>query len=383
MHVVINALLLDLSPTYRGAGISHYQQRLLEALSAVSDGDVRITAFVHDRRWQAPANLGLYRPGWSTAHPVGRILWEQTVQPWAVRRLRAEVYHSLAFVTPVWGTDIPQVVTVHDLSFVRFPDTLPPWKARYLRWFTRLSLRRASRVIAVSESTRQDILRWLALPPDRVVTVPNGVDPHFRPLPRADVEAWRRRQGLPERFVLYVGTLQPRKNLETLLRAYARWREQAPASWRGVPLVLAGATGWYADTLFRLVDALDLRPWVRFPGYIPAADLVYWYNAATVFVYPSRFEGFGLPVLEAMACGTPVIAAKATSLPEIVGTAGILVPPDDVEGWRQALDKALRDEDMRRILAQAAQERARRFSWERTARETLAVYRGARDAVHG
>ncbi len=371
-HVVLNALLLDLSPTYRGAGISHYQQRLLEAL-ATEGKDWHMTALVHDRRWQPPP--GMTRclcPGF-TARPVGRIFWEQVYQPWLLRRLRPTLYHGLAFAAPV-TTHIPLIITVHDLSFVRFPETLPPWKARYLRWMTRHAIEKARRVIAVSESTRQDILRWLPVPPTKVVTVHNGVDAHFRPLPSSVVAEWRRRRGLPERFILYVGTLQPRKNLATLLRAYALWRQEAPAYGRDIPLVLAGARGWYTEHLFRLVEELALKAWVHFPGYLPREELPYWYNAATLFVYPSRFEGFGLPVLEAMACGTPVIAARASSLPEVVGEAGVLVSPEDVPGWATALRRVLEDKALQHHLAELARQRAAHFSWKRTAQRTLSVY---------
>ena len=372
-HVVLNALLLDLSPTYRGAGISHYQQRLLEALGRMGKG-WQMTALVHERRWQPPPGLRSYMCPGLTARPVGRILWEQLWQPWVLRRLGAHVYHGLAFAGPLWSAHIPQVITVHDLSFVRFPETLPSWKARYLRWITSRSVRNAQRVIAVSEHTRQDLLRWLALPSAKVVTVHNGVDPHFRPLPAREVGAWRAARGMPEQFILYVGTLQPRKNLETLLRAYATWRRQAPREVREIPLILAGARGWYTRQLFRLVERLDLTSWVRFPGYVPRAELPYWYNAATLFVYPSRFEGFGLPVLEAMACGTPVVVARASSLPEVVGEAGVLVAPDDVSGWVAAIQQVLADAEWRHYLGALARQRAALFSWERTARRTLAVY---------
>ncbi len=374
-HVVLNALLLNLAPTYRGAGISHYQQQLLAGMARESRGsDLKITALVSDARWHPPTPLRVYRPRWPTHQPIARILWEQLWQANVLGRLQADLYHSLAFVGPQWGVRVPQVITVHDLSFWRYPQTLPAWKAFYLRQLTRRSIRRAARVIAVSESTRQDVLRWAQVPSERVVTVPNGVDARFRPLPSQDVAAWRARKGLPERFLLYLGTLQPRKNLETLLKAYARWRRQAPALAAGIPLILAGAKGWYYEHLFQLVDELGLSGAVHFAGYVPAQELPLWYNAATLFLYPSLFEGFGLPVLEAMACGTPVVVADTSSLPEMVADAGLILPPRDVDAWAQGIASLLTDEAYRVDLARRGQERARQFSWERTARETLAVY---------
>ena len=210
----------------------------------------------------------------------------------------------------------------------------------------------------------------------------NGVEPRFRPLPADQVAAWRARQGLPERFILYLGTLQPRKNVETLVRAFARWQERVPSQARDVVLVLAGAKGWFYERLFRLVEDLRVAGRVVFPGYVPNEDLPWWYNAATVFAYPSLFEGFGLPVLEAMACGTPVLAANTSSLPEIVGDAGILLPPKDVEAWATALCEVVVEAEKRHLLAKRGQERARLFSWERTARETLAVYQEVLESIH-
>ncbi len=380
-HVVLNALLMNLSPTYRGAGISAYEQHLLSSLASV-EKDMTFTAVVAEPVWQAPQPMRVYRaPRW-VQRPMLRILWEQVRLPLVARQIKAHLLHALAFVAPVQGLSIPHIVTVHDLSFVRFPRTLPAWKARYLRWFTRVSLTRAARIIAVSESTRRDVLAWLSLPPHRVVAVPNGVESRFRPLPSGEVEQWRARKGLPERFVLYLGTLQPRKNLETLVRAFAQWRREAPSSMHDVALILAGAKGWFYSRLFRLVDELKVRDHVLFPGYIPSEELPLWYNAATLFAYPSLFEGFGLPVLEAMACGTAVLAADSSSLPEIVGDAGLLLPPTDVEAWAKALGGLLADEERRAALGQAGVARARNFSWERTARETIAIYQDVLSTIH-
>ncbi len=380
-HVVLNALLLSQAASYRGAGISAYERHLITAMAAVGR-EMTLTAVIAEPNWQAPAPVRTYRaPGW-TRRPLLRILWEQAWLPTVVRRFKAHLLHGLAFVTPVWNASIPHVVTVHDLSFVRFPETLPAWKARYLRWFTRRSLKQAARIIAVSHSTRRDILQWLNLRPERVVAVHNGVESRFRPLPAEKVATWRARRGLPERFVLYLGTLQPRKNLETLVRAFARWRQRGGPYTRDVVLVLAGARGWFYEHLFRLVKDLGLDRYVLFPGYVPAEDLPWWYNAATVFAYPSLFEGFGLPVLEAMACGTPVLVANTSSLPEIVGDAGCLLPPQDVDAWANALHDVMTLPEKRREMAEQGLARAGMFSWERTAQQTLAVYQDVLESVH-
>jgi len=379
-HVVLNALLLNLSATYRSAGISQYEQHVLEALGHIqANSPFRLTAITGEHQWHPPAGIRVYTPQWPVHHPLARILWEQGRLGRVLKRMNAQLYHGLAFVAPL-HTPVPTVVTVHDLSFVHHADTFPAWKALYLKWFTRASIRRARRVIAVSESTRQDVIQWLSLPPHRVVTVYNGVSSRFRPLPKPQVEAWRREKGLPAQFILYLGTLQPRKNIATLVRAYAQWRQAHPHA--SIPLILAGAKGWYYQDLFRLVETLGVREDVLFPGFVPSSELPYWYNAATLFAYPSLFEGFGLPVLEAMACGTPVIAANTTSLPELVGSAGLLIPPTDTHQWQRALERVLGDPSLRDHLVQQGLERARAFTWERTARETLAVYHRVLEEHH-
>jgi glycosyltransferase involved in cell wall biosynthesis len=234
---------------------------------------------------------------------------------------------------------------------------------------TRFSVRKAAAVIAVSDATRQDVIDVYAVDPSRVICVPNGVDDSMRPLPDEDVGQFRERNGLPDRFILYLGTLQPRKNIEVLVRAYALLADDIDC-----PLIIAGAKGWMYDRLFTLVDGLELAERVRFAGHVPSEDLVYWYNAATMLVYPSRYEGFGLPLLEAMACGTAVIAANTSSLPEVVGECGLLVEPDDAEGFATAIREIAVNDGYRQQLEQAGLERAALFTWRNTARQTVDIY---------
>jgi glycosyltransferase involved in cell wall biosynthesis len=239
---------------------------------------------------------------------------------------------------------------------------------------TRLSARRAARVIAVSAHTASDVVARLGVPPERVAVVPNAVGEEFRPEPDARVLAeFRAAKGLPERFVLFVGTLEPRKNVAGLLRAFARVAAAEPE----VPLVIAGGKGWLYDEIFALHKQLGLGDRVRFTGYAAAEELPRLYAAATVFVYPSFYEGFGLPPLEAMACGTPVVASNASSLPEVVGEAGLTVDPRDEGALAAALLLLLRDPDRRAALRAAGLARAAGFSWARTVRETRAVYESA------
>lgn len=384
MHRVgLNAHLLSLTPTYRGAGINGYIHQLLRRLPEET-GELapalrlRYQAFLYDRAFEAPAGLHVHRSRWNTRSPWRRIAWEQTRL--AVLSRDLDLLHGLAFAAPL-ASRCPTVVTVHDLSFLRFPEAFRRANRTYLAWITRLSTRRAARVIAVSESTRRDVIDLCGVPEARVVTVPNGVDEQYCPAEPAAVAEFRRRKGLPERFLLYLGTLEPRKNLEALIAAYARLPERAGA---GRPkLVIAGGKGWFFETIFARVAELGLADDVLFPGYVPAAELPWWYRAAELFVYPSRFEGFGLPVLEAMACGTPVVTTTASSLPEVAGDAALLVDPDDTAGLTAALSRVLTDAALRADLGEAGLRQAARFSWARTAAQTAQVYRAILGASAG
>jgi len=373
-HIALNAQLLSLASSYRSAGISWYIYHLLQSLPAVAEG-ARFTAFTGEKSWRAPAGMDVARTRWPTQHPVARIVWEQTVQPLALARRGVDLLHALAYVSPAaWAG--PTVITVLDLSFMLYPERFRPLNRLYLRVFTRLSARRARRVIAISENTRRDAVRLLGLDAAKVQTVYCGVSPAFQPQGAQDVEAFRRRKGLPARFILFLGTLEPRKNIVGLLEAYAGLRGRWGARRGGAPpLVIAGAKGWYYEEVFKKAQQLALQSDVRFVGFAPAEELPLWYSAADLFVYPSLYEGFGLPVLEAMACGAPVITSNCSSLPEVVGPAGLMVDPTDSAALTEAMWRILTDEERRAALGEEGRRRAAQFSWERTALETVAVYR--------
>jgi glycosyltransferase involved in cell wall biosynthesis len=272
------------------------------------------------------------------------------------------------------------VVTVHDLSFLRFPHAFRRANRAYLSAFTKLSARRASRVIVGAESTRRDVIELCDVRPERVVTVPYGVTDAFTPGSAGEAAEFRRRKGLPEEFILFLGTLEPRKNIGRLIDAYAALRErEAP---RAVPkLVIAGGKGWFYESLFAQVASLGLGDDVLFTGYVPGDELVLWYRAALMFVFPSLFEGFGLPVLEAMACGAPTITSNVSSLPEVAGDAALLMDPYDTESLVSAMKRLLHEPELRARLSQAGPQQAKQFPWSRTAAETAAVYRDALSAA--
>jgi glycosyltransferase involved in cell wall biosynthesis len=371
MHIGLNAHLLSLAETYRGAGINWYIHNLLTHLPRV-DRDNRYTAFIGDRRF-TNAGLALRLSQLPTSRPVVRIFWEQVVQPFALQKERVDLLHALAFVTPLLSP-CPSVVTIYDLSFLLYPGSFKRSKRFYLSLFTRLSARRARRIIAISESTKRDVVRLLGVPHEKVEVVYCGIGEAFRPLAENQVAAFRSERGLPEHFILFVGTIEPRKNVTRLIEAFAHLQTCTLAN---LKLVIGGAKGWFYEDVFARVEELGLEGQVMFPGYIPVSELPLWYNAAELFVYPSLYEGFGLPPLEAMACGTPVVASNTSSLPEVVGGAGLTVDPLDVEGLAEAMRRVLSDEALRWEMRERGLQRARGFSWTRTARETVQVYRRA------
>ncbi|MEZ4656394.1 MAG: glycosyltransferase family 1 protein [Caldilineaceae bacterium] len=306
--------------------------------------------------------------------PLVRIAWEQTWLPMRLAQIRADLVHGLVNVLPLSGRT-PGVVTVHDLSFLRMPEVLPALKRRYLAALCRRSVHKARQVIAVSQQTADDLMHYFGLASGKINVIHNGVDARFQPGDPTQIAQFRREHGLPERFLLYVGTLEPRKNLPLLIRAFARWRESAPRHDHDVKLVVGGAKGWFYEQIFAEVNRLHVAEHVLFPGFLPDEDMPNWYRAAHAFVYPTLFEGFGLPVLEAMACGTPVICSQAPSVLEIVGDQALTHAVDDEATLSNHMAQILANRDLRMALADGGLQRARTFSWVRTAVETLAVYK--------
>ena len=369
-RIGLDAHLLNLSGNYRSAGINWYTYNLLKHLSAVPD--FHYTVFLSDRDRIHFDALSLSPSRLPTRNPLARIAWEQLVQPLALRRERIELLHALAFAGPL-AISIPWVVTIYDLSFMRYPQSFNAANRAYLAWAVRHSVRHANRVIAISESTRRDLIALFGASPEKTVVVYCGADPAFTPSNnQAEIDELRARRGLPDKLILCVSTIEPRKNIARLIRAFARARRAARLPHR---LVLVGARGWKYAEIDAAIEQEEMQDHVFFAGYVPQEELPLWYRAADLFVYPSLYEGFGLPPLEAMASGTPVITSNAASLPEVVGDAALLVAPDDEAALADAMvrgvtDRALREQMLARGLAQAA-----KFSWTRAARETTDIYR--------
>jgi len=364
MRIGIDARLVY----YHNAGIGQYILRLTQALAQMDREDQFIifksrkdkTSIVEQ------ANFKTERLWTPSHHRFERLALSAELLPFPL-----DVLHSPDFIPPRY-TRYPAVITVHDLAFLKYPSFLTHESARYYGQVD-LAARQADHIIAVSQSTKRDTVQMLGVPEDKITVIYEAAHPLFAPVTDTTrLTRVRERYHLPENFILFVSTVEPRKNLPTLLRAFRRLRDHYKSD---AVLAIAGNRGWLFEQVDQVVAELNLESAVRFLGSVPNEELVYLYNAAKLFVLPSFYEGFGLPPLEAMACGTPVIVSNVSSLPEVVGDAGMLVPPEDVEALTVALWRVLSDENLRNEMRIKGLKRAATFSWKRAAQETLAVYR--------
>ncbi|NLF02276.1 MAG: glycosyltransferase family 4 protein, partial [Anaerolineales bacterium] len=353
---------------YARGGIRSYTLCLLQALAHLDAvGDYVVLASRKDDEPPVPGPN--FRPVacWTPCH--------HALERWALSaeaaRLKLDLLHSPDFIPPAWGAR-RTVITIHDLTFLHYPDFLTAESRRYYNGQIEWAVRRADHILADSHATKVDLATMLQVNTDKITVAHLAAGAGFRPLPVDEVAAVLATHGLTPGYVLFVGTLEPRKNVPGLLRAYRL------ASDRGVteaPLVLVGGKGWLYQDVFEQTDRLGLREHVRFLHGVGDAALPALYNGAGVLVIPSFYEGFGLTALEAMACGTPVIAAQRASLPEVVGEAGLLVDPDDPQAMADAMARVLNDRVLHSAMRASGLAQAARFTWEQTARTTLAVYR--------
>jgi glycosyltransferase involved in cell wall biosynthesis len=353
-------------------GVGYYTEHLLhhlvqqgpeEDLIVVSNRPVDTTRALPPRvRVDAPASR------------LPRMLWMQMLAPRALRRLRPDVAHFTNGMVPL-ASPVPTVVTIHDMSLTMYPRYHPARRVVLNRPLVDLAARRADAIITVSQSAKRDIMRVYGLPSDRVHVVHEAAAPSFRQI--QDVGALdrvRRQYALPDRFILYVGTIEPRKNLPKLIEGFARRHRSGDLPHR---LVCVGPYGWLSRDLEALLDRLDIRQAIQFAGYVPFDDLPSLYSLAEMFVFPSLYEGFGLPVIEAMACGVPVVTGDVAALNEVGGAAVARVPELSAEALGEIMVALARDPGLREDLRRRSLERAQLFSWQRAARETLDVYRYA------
>lgn len=291
---------------------------------------------------------------------------------WELRGICARLAPAVAHYPANIGPLLPMpraALTIHDLSFLHHPEWFRGDRALYYRWAVSRSARNAAAILADSRFTAEDIAERLDVPVKRLHVVPLGVDPEFRPASVDACAGVRARHGLPEDFLLYVGTHEPRKNLPRVIAAWSALPGDARPD-----LVLAGRIGWKTGAIREAVRRAGAHGRIHFPGFIAQEDLPALLSAATAFVWPSLFEGFGLPPLEAMACGAPVLASNAASLPEVLGGAALLVEPHDTDAIRAGMERIVRDVELRARLVAAGFERAKQFTWRRAAERVAAMY---------
>jgi glycosyltransferase involved in cell wall biosynthesis len=367
----------------QGGGIGRYTRELIRALVAEAP-DLHFKLFSARPPVVSPIPDSLPIASNVTRHPAPfgeqwlYRLWYRARMPIPVQFFtgRLDLFHSPDFVLPFVGGRIPTLLTVHDLSFVHYPETFPSRLTSYLNRTVPWSIRRSDHILADSISTRNDLKSIWNVPVEKVTVIYGGVDERFQPASDEAKAAVRARYDLGAApLILSLGTVQPRKNYEFLVRAFEPVARQAPHS-----LVIVGGKGWLDEGLSAEIERAGLTGRVRLAGFVADADLPALYSAADLFVFPSLYEGFGLPILEAMACGVPVITSNASSLPEVAMgdhgvPAAVMLSPHEEFAWTEAILRLLKDRDTRRNLAEAGLAQSTRFRWQKAAKELASLYR--------
>lgn len=354
---------------YRQGGITHYTRSLATAMIPLLDDEEELIVLEHVRaRTSLVAAARRSRLFTPPHHPL-----EQLALPLEVWFRRPSLLHSPDFIPPLIRT-FPAVITIHDLAFLHFPEILDRAARRYYGQIYQAAAS-AEAIIAVSQATRDDIVDRLGVPPERITVIYEAADARFRPwyLPPGATRTIDGQMLRNDTFLLFVSTIEPRKNIPTLLRALRICCDRRPAV--NYHLVLAGARGWLDQPILSLIGELSLQDRVTRIGFVSGEDLHWLYAACRIYLNPSRYEGFGLPALEALACGAPTIVADTSSLPEVVGDAAWLAPPLDPIAWADLIEQLWHDDSARKELSRRGPQQAARFSWTTAAQQTLALYR--------
>jgi glycosyltransferase involved in cell wall biosynthesis len=364
MRIGIDISTLTESPD----GVSCYLLNLVEHLSLI-DGEN--SYFLYTNR---KTNLRVPRVNIKNNNFVlrqsnnsHRLIWMQCQLPFLLKKDRIDVLHSPCYNIPL-VSGVPSIVTVHDTTSSLFPEQFVLKHRVIYSTLVPLSAKKASRIIAVSENTKQDIIRLFKIPENKIVAIHEGVNKTFYPRKNDEVDRLKRRYNIEGNYVLFVGTLQPRKNLVYCIKAFNLLKSNRNIEYK---LVIAGKKGWFYNNIFRTVRQLNLVSHVVFLGQVPEEDLPLLYSGAGLFIFPSLYEGFGLPPLEAMAC---VIASDTSCFPEILDKSAVLVDPHNVRQLADEMSKILLDGQLREKMTAMGFERVKQFNWEKTARETLKVY---------
>lgn len=374
-------ICIDVSAAvHRRAGLGRYAHELISALLRNHDKEYSYTAFYHQRH---KAHLD------SPIDRLPQLTTSLSARPWRLRTALAyftllgmdgmfpnvDLFHATEHLLPRLRQR-RSVFTLHDLIFQFDPDSHTALNIAYLKTMVPRFMRAADAVISVSECSKRDAIRIYNVPSDKIHVISEGVDSRFKPVDdAAQIESIRQRYDLPKQFILHVGTIEPRKNLPILFEALKQLDNCS--------LVIAGKTGWLTDSIFKSLNELGVKKRVRFTGYVPDENLPTLISAANILAMPSKYEGFGLPVLEAMACGTPVIASNTSSLPEVGGDAALYAAPDDVSAWVQTIKRVLGDAALRASMREQGLRQAAKFTWDSTAQQTLEVYKHVMHSAPG
>ncbi|MEW5766349.1 MAG: glycosyltransferase [bacterium] len=356
---------------YKG-GVPEYIYNLVENLGLMKENGFKYIIFQGGQRNSFSANSNIRQ---QTIRIPSFHFQEQIFWPVELSKQGIDLFHGTACITPLIRP-CKSIITIHDLAWVRFPQYLPdPFLSGLKKWIP-ISIKGADLIIAVSRKTKEDIIEFFGVPENKIKVVYEGVNKRvYRPIEDTrSMEKIRQKYHIFDPFILNVGALQPRKNIQGIIKAYYKLKNDNYLDYK---LVIPGRKGWLYNEIFQLVRDLELEKDVIFTGAVENEELSYLYNAAELFVFPSFYEGFGLPVLEAMACGTPVITSNTSSLTEVAGEAAILVDPHNVEELAEAMHRVLTDTALKDQMREKGLEQVSKFSWEKCARETLEVYQEA------
>ena len=372
MRVGIITDIFDINANITGPGV--YTYNLVKGLNAIDQKNEYY--LIHYRE----VDLDVYKSNKEIIIPLPRffkmgkgLIWRNMSLPLRLKGRKLDIVHDtyeagfFSFKTP-----FKKIMTIHETAFIRFPGAYRRRGMAYYKYLFPLIVKNTDMIITPSESTKRDLVTYLKVPEDKIRVIYEAADERFKPLDKTAIIEVRQKYGLDFPFILYVGLMIPKKNIPALIKAYNKLKKTGMEH----KLVITGRKAPRVENaeIFEIVERLNLQKDVIFTGYIPPDDLPGLYNAADLFVYPSFNEGFGLPPLEAMACGTPVITSNTSSLPGVVGDAGIMIDPYDIEGLAEAMDKVLTNQALRQEMIKKGLKRAKRFSWEKMARETLKVY---------
>ncbi len=376
MHIALNGLFLS----EKNTGGGRYLLDLLQGLQSVRTTEkysVFVSRKTGTQKWVTQPGFEVVACGWMTDYRPSRIVWEHHCLQNVVSRKGIDVFHAAGFTLPA-QLKARSVITIFDMTFFLMPQVHEKSKVAYFRSMIPAAVKKADAVIAISSQTKCDIIKYLGTPEEKIRVVPIGIGDEFRVIADKErIESVKAAYSLPDEYILFVGTLEPRKNIGGLIRAYARLRKRGCRH----TLVIAGKRGWQCGGIYKLVESLLLSGDVVFTDYISQEDLPVLYNGAAAFVYPSLYEGFGIPVLEAMKCGVPVVTSGISSMPEVTGDAAVLIDPYDDVSLMNGIERVVRDRSLAASLRMQGLRRASSFTREKMARETVAVYNSVTESA--